>query len=555
MPASERPRFRAYRVFATAAFVAAVVIFATGPRRPESTPPPQSSDRTIAGAYHIHTTDSDGALDRAAIARVAAESQLAFAIFTDHGDGTRAPLKPQYLHGVLCIDGVEISTNDGHYVALGMERAPYPLGGDGDAVAEDVARLGGFGVAAHPFSPRAELAWKDWTVPADGLEWLNADSEWRDEGRAALVRSLMGYPFWGERTLGALLDRPVPALVTWDGLSSTRKVVALPAHDAHGGVGREAGDRTWKLRVPSYRSTFRTFSMRVIAEGFPTGDAARDAARLLSAIRAGAVFTVIDVLAAPGSLDFRASSGGTTVHMGGTLPPGRDVVRFTARAQVPASASIALLRNGQVAVERDGGALDYESAETGSYRVEVRIPRAPGTPPVPWLLGNPIFRFAPAAPQPLAQPSLAAVDMSDRPWRSEVSPGSFATVAPSGPAATYTYRLGGGEVGSPFAAMVRDVRSLDFSHLRFRAQASSPMRVSAQVRFAEDGNRRWRKSFYVDGQHKEVLLPLASLRPADGPGPQPPATRATSILFVVDLTNAVPGSDGSFTISDLSLLR
>ena len=43
-----------------------------------------------------------------------------------------------YLHGVLCIDGVEISTDDGHYVALGLGPTPYPLGGAAAAVVEDV---------------------------------------------------------------------------------------------------------------------------------------------------------------------------------------------------------------------------------------------------------------------------------------------------------------------------------------------------------------------------------------------------------------------------------
>ena len=61
------------------------------------------------------------------------------------------------------MDGVEVSTNQGHYVALGCRAAPYPLGGDADAVAEDVARLGGFGIAAHPFSRRPELAWQTGT--------------------------------------------------------------------------------------------------------------------------------------------------------------------------------------------------------------------------------------------------------------------------------------------------------------------------------------------------------------------------------------------------------
>ena len=100
-----------------------------------------------------------------------------------------APDPPRYVDGVLVIDAVEISTAGGHYVALGIGQAPYRLAGDARDVIDDVHRLGGFGFAAHPDSPKPDLRWREWDVPLDGLEWLNADSEWRDETRSALART------------------------------------------------------------------------------------------------------------------------------------------------------------------------------------------------------------------------------------------------------------------------------------------------------------------------------------------------------------------------------
>ena len=94
-----------------------------------------------------------------AVAAAAARAGLKFVILTDHGDGTRPPDPPEYIDGVLVLDGVEISTDEGHYVAIDMPRAPYPLGGAADAVVEDVRRLGGFGIAAHPDSPKPALRW------------------------------------------------------------------------------------------------------------------------------------------------------------------------------------------------------------------------------------------------------------------------------------------------------------------------------------------------------------------------------------------------------------
>src|SRR3954471_20628910 len=135
---------------------------------------PDLAARTVPGAYHVHTTRSDGHGDNAAVAKAAARAGLKFVILTDHGDGTRPPDPPEYVGGVLMLDAVEISTDHGHYVALDMPRAPYPLGGAAEAVVEDVHRLGGFGIAAHPDSPKPGLRWTSSARP-DGVEWLNLD--------------------------------------------------------------------------------------------------------------------------------------------------------------------------------------------------------------------------------------------------------------------------------------------------------------------------------------------------------------------------------------------
>ena len=556
MPVSD-PRRSRLKYLLTAALVAAVVFFAAAPPRPARTPESQPADpRVLRGAYHIHTTRSDGALDRDAVALAASRAGLKFAIFTDHGDGTRVPAPPEYVHGVLCLDGVEVSTDDGHYVALGIGRTPYPLGGDGDGVAEDVARLGGFGIAAHPFSPRQELAWTDWSAPLDGLEWVSADSEWRDEGRFAISRAVLGYLSRPAAALASLLDRPVSTLAQWDQLAARRRIIALAAHDAHGGFGRENGGTSGRrLHVPSYETTFRSFSLRVILSSPPSGDASRDASLLLSAIRAGTVFTVIDAVASPGALEFHASAGGATIAMGATVPAAAGRVRFAARADVPPNTSILLLRNGEVVAWREGGALEHDADDPGSYRVEVMVPQAPGNPQIPWILSNPIFWFGsqPAADHPQL-PAGASSPISIADWRTEASTGSRASVGVGKSEVRFTYELAGGHPASQFAALVNDLRDLpDISAIALRASASHPMRISAQLRFAQDGLRRWKRSFYLDQAARTIRIPIAALRPADGPGPMPPTSRATSLLLVADLTNAVPGARGDFTVSDVAL--
>ena len=147
----------------------------------QPTPAWQSSSPIVRGAYHIHSDRSDGSGSVEDIAKAAADAGLKFIILTDHGDGTRTASPPAYLSGVLVIDAVEISTTRGHYAALGVAEAPYPIAGEPADVIEDVRRLGGFGFIAHPDSPRVSLAWQDFHARFDGLEWLNTDTGWRDE--------------------------------------------------------------------------------------------------------------------------------------------------------------------------------------------------------------------------------------------------------------------------------------------------------------------------------------------------------------------------------------
>ena len=167
-------------LLATAALVAAVVVFVLILLPPSPIVLDTSwNDGSIAGLLHIHTNRSDGQSSPDEIAAAAARVGLKFLVFTDHDDATREPDPPTYRSGVLCLDGVEISTTGGHYVALDMGASPYPLAGEPRDVVEDVRRLGGFGIAAHPDSPKPELKWREWTAPFDGLEMVNPDTSWR----------------------------------------------------------------------------------------------------------------------------------------------------------------------------------------------------------------------------------------------------------------------------------------------------------------------------------------------------------------------------------------
>jgi hypothetical protein len=512
--------------------------------------------RTVRGAIHVHSSRSDGLGDKAAIAAAARSARLQFVVLTDHGDGTRAPDPPTYIDGVLCLDGVEISSDDGHYVALGASPSAYPLGGPAASVVEDVARLGGFGIAAHPSSQRRDLQWTDWEAPFDALEWLSADSEWRDEGRLALTRSVIGYLFRPAGAITRLLDRPVAALERWDQAAAGRRVLGVAGNDAHGGIGQRMEDSSarWKIRVPSYRASFGMFSTRVELDEPPSGDADRDGRAVLEALKAGRVYTEVDAIATGAVLEFTARVGDEVVRQGSVL---RGVGRasFAARASLPVGTVLVAYRNGGEVARSTTSPLEFTATDAGAYRVEAQVPGAPGSPPVPWLVSNPIFRFPPRVENPpRARPVVLELEPS---WRIEKGEGSEGSVTTSGTAeAEFVYRLRPGARASQFVALVTDLSNLpDFEAVAFSIRSVEPRRISVQLRFAGDEQARWRSSVYADTTPRVLTIDARQLRRADGPVARPALQRATSLLFVVDLTNARPGDSGKLEIGQVRLLR
>lgn len=546
------------------------VVWATlPPRARELTLAPDP--RVVRGAIHIHTTRSDGAGTPDDVAHAAHRAGLDFVILTDHGDGLRAPDPPRYVDGVLVIDAVEISTADGHYVALGLGQAPYRLAGDARDVIEDVHRLGGFGFASHPDSPKPDLRWRDWDVTLDAIEWLNADSEWRDESRAALARALVTYWFRGPESLATTFSRPAATLARWDRLTAASRVVAIAASDAHARLPLERGAEPGEgpsLAVPSYESSFRAMATRVLLSAplaRTHASAAADASALLRAIRAGHAFTVIDAIAGPARLDFRATAPEGRAEMGDELiAAGRVAIAVELAPDVP-DATTVLLENGQETGGMGPGTSRRTWYETNAgpavYRVEVRLPGST----VPWIVSNPIYlRHTPRLPPGAAVASEIVRALTDahgsRPWAVEHQPASRAAAAPdAGRGTHFTWRLAGGAPSGQYAALALPVSAADFidaDRVSLTLQSPGPMRISVQLRVPEGGGLRWQRSVYVDATARSIEVPFSEMRGIEAGRDAPlDVSRATTLLLVVDTVNAVPGSGGECWVGDVSVRR
>ncbi len=498
------------------------------------------------------------------MAAAAARAGLNFVVLTDHGDGTRTPDPPRYRSGVLVIDAVELSTQGGHYIAIGLPQAPYPLRGEARDVVDDVRRLGGFGIVAHPDSAKPGLRWTDWDARFDAMEWLNADSEWRDEGNAQLARALIRYPFRPAETLASLLDRPDITLARWDALTQRRQVVALAGADAHARAGWRDDDaegyrRSWFVRLPSYETSLRTFSTRVALHHALRGDAAADAADVVDALKAGRAHSAIDALAGPARLTLVSEAGEFLLTEGRLGGPGGV---FIARTNITTGGVIVLLKDGRIVAQHGLPEVRFDSkGEEGTYRAEVYLSNAPGNPPIPWIVSNPIYIRSGAwgTPAPtFTQPLTITRGIQGGPWHAEKDDLSSAEIGqndyPSGPV-QFTFRLAGGDRSGQYAALGIGVGKAltERTHVAFRAHASRPMRVSVQARHPQSGSR-WQRSIYLDGEARDIRVRFAEMTPVGPSGSFDPA-RADTLLFVVDTTNTAPATVGNFTLENLRVER
>ena len=559
----------------TAALVAAVVLVVATHLPPKTIalarPAWSSPGAVVRGAYHIHTVRSDGSGTPDEVAAAAARAGLQFVILTDHGDATRTPDPPMYRHGVLCIDAVEISTAAGHYAAIGLPKTPYPLGGEGRDAVEDVARLGGFGIAAHPDSAKAELRWTAWSEPFDGIEWLNGDSEWRSKAWGRLVLLALTYPVRAPESLASLFDNR-GGLDRWDRTAVAHPgVFAIAGQDIHSRIGfrQTDPDEGWTLvRWPSYEVAFRTFSLHVVLPSPLRTRAAEDAAAVIGAMRAGKFHTVIDAWAAPAAFEFTAHQAGQVWTEGETVVSHKLPVVFRVRANAKDGRRLVLFRDG-VEVDRVATAeLVYGTDRPGRYRAEAWLHDVKGGRPVPWVVSNAIRLTDSEAGVPAGgrkdealTPSLLEIPIDDR-WTVEKDPASEGVVGRDPSGAAVTFRLAAATPSgiaprSPFVSLSHPVAIPRTANgLTFVGSANRPMRVSVQFRVPEPGKQglRWQHSVYLDSTSRTFNLPLDSFTPVVSALPGKILTsQVDSLLFVVAHPHTRPGDAGSFSISNVAI--
>ena len=525
------------------------------------------ADGTVAGVLHIHSNRSDGRGTPEQIAHAAARAGLKFIVITDHGDATRTPDPPVYREGVLCLDGAEISTAGGHYVAIDMPAAPYPLGGEARDVVDDVKRLGGFGIAAHPDSPKDELRWHDWTAPFDAVEIANLDTAWRRRvtdapwrSKAGLLVRLLTYPVRPAESIASLIARST-VFFRWNALASRRHVVTLAGSDAHAQIAWRASDPITArvaVPVPGYEAAFRALSVHVRTERALTGNAAVDSAMIMRGIRAGHLYNVVDGIATPPAFEFTASDALGTVRPGDQLTSSGPLTLHV-RSNAPEGYTT-VIWNGVTPFATNASEREFTMTAPegpGVFWVEIR-PRAPreGTP---WITSNAIYVRGTDVlpPQPGRPPAADSHPLltgdSEASWHAVNDPTSLSAVdvvpqLGGDHILRFRFGLSGGASANQYAALQVSAPTLiaTTKRLSFDARAERPMRVSVQLQ-TEKG--RWQRSVYVDTFNQSHTIFFDEFTPVgDADTYRPPLASVRNILFVVDTVNTKPGTSGRLWI-------
>ena len=338
---------------------------------------------------HVHSTYSDGTATVPELLDAARAAGADVVVLTDH-DTTQAARDgwEGWHDGVLLVVGHEVSPRGGHLLAF-ETGAEVPHRGRSEAeICREVARRGGFGIAAHPFSEGSRMSrrigrphpWRAlaapgcvgielWSLATDVAEgWASPAAAWRSLRRPE--QSVDGPP---ERHLRL-----------WDRLCAQRRVVAVGGLDALQPGLRIAG----RVRsIMPHRRWFGMLRTQVVLDRAPGGDSGEDRAAVLAALRAGRCYLARVDLGATTGFSFQARSpAGACARMGEQVAAD-DCRRLC--MTVPAPATLRLLCDGQLVAAADADRLEHEARRPGAYRAEVLLAAHGATRR--WIVTNPIY--------------------------------------------------------------------------------------------------------------------------------------------------------------------
>jgi hypothetical protein len=345
------------------------------------------------GVIHVHTRASDGSGTVAEVMAAAEKDNLSFVAITDHNVAMTESDLAEDPPDLPIISGVEVSTNAGHFLALGIPASwAQPKTKDDRVLLAAARSIGALRILAHPFHPFTP--WTDWnTSDFDGMEIWNEDAAWRQNNIFDLVDALLLYGENDQLALVRLASTPEDNFAKWDELLRQRPVAGICAADTHARIRLGIG-KDW--RFPGYVPSLKVVREHVLLSPDAGGGnpALATASELIDALKGGHSFCGLDSLYPADGFSFHVS---TTNRSAG---PG-DSLHWTgaARLQIstPSGSSLPLIKvflDGREIDEQETRTMDEPIIGPGRYRTEVFL-RQPGLSGFRrwtlWVFTNPIY--------------------------------------------------------------------------------------------------------------------------------------------------------------------
>jgi len=329
-----------------------------------------SVPQTYRGVFHIHTQyshDSSGSI--AGILETARENKLDFAVITDHNtmDAKNDAGTVKHSGTPLLIIGNELSTTDGHLIALGTtENFESPI--NPQKAIETIRKDGGFSVLAHPVCEKSY--WKDWSVrDFDAMEVYNHACDFYDANKIGFgIKTILFSPSLFARFI---VREPREALQKWDLLmvERGRVISAIGALDAH------VRYRILGFPMMRYANTFPIVTLYVSADSLSEQE-------ILKNLASGNGYFAFESYGRADGFQFQAQSASHIYKMGSAA---ESETPLTLTVRVPRKSEIRLIHNGKIVKKTEDSMLSLDVRSPGIYRAEVFLNGKI------WIVSNPIM--------------------------------------------------------------------------------------------------------------------------------------------------------------------
>mgnify|MGYP001559573191 CR=1 FL=1 len=327
------------------------------------------SGKIFRGVFHVHSSfshDSKASLET--IYQMAQKAHLDFVAVTDHNnvDAVESYEKSNLPKDPLLIFGNEISSSNGHLIALGVHEIPPPDKEAGQELVDWIHEKGGVAIIPHPLGKKSK--WLDWEIRRfDGLEVYNFFHNIFDNN---LIEFGLEFAFLPPSIFLRVLDNNMTRYFElYDRVLQHDKVAALSGTDAH------VRFKIFGWTPENLLLSFQSVNTLVLADSL-------EPKKIIEAIGKGRCFTAFESFGDASDFIFQAEQGTRSYTMGDNLAADFPM-HFTVR--VPQPAKIRLLRDGQVVLEKEGTQAVYQDTQAGVYRVEVYRGKKL------WIISSPIY--------------------------------------------------------------------------------------------------------------------------------------------------------------------